>query len=127
MKKVISILVAIAFIGIVTLVSFKGKEEFIGGSDVRSTKAETVVYTVGPSNNGTQTIVATSTSREWVRIVATSTGVYVNYGGGAYSATTREPLLPYEPLVFDSEHLYIGTITAKADATTTVSVTTFSN
>jgi len=122
----IIILLAIFLTGLAGHYVYKGLQtNVLGGSDFRGTTATTVVYQVGPSANGTVTIVPTSTSRESVRIVTTSTVAYVHYGGDAFSYTTAEPLSPYYPLVLDAEHLYIGTITAKATATGTIAVTTF--
>lgn len=111
------------FIGNVLITNFSKHPEVIGSSqDNFHTSAQTTVYTVGPSTNGTVTLAATSTGRTFLRIVSTSTNVYVGYNGG-YSATNREPLS--SPLVFDLDHMYTGTIKAAGDTTSTVSVTTF--
>jgi hypothetical protein len=96
---------------------------FVGSSsDNRTTKASTVVYTVGPYAD--VTIAPTSTSRVFTRITTTSTVAYVSFNG-AYNTTTRERL--ESPFVIDLDHLYTGSIRARADATTTISVTEFTN
>lgn len=69
-------------------------------------------------------LVATSTNRVWTRIVTTSTGVYVRYGGAVATVATSEPLS--SPLVFDLDHLFIGTISVISPAAATVSVTELS-
>lgn len=124
MKKLIFISVILFFVVCSFLfVGYRQGSDKIGSSqDNRTTKAVTVVYTVGPY--ASVTIAPTSTNRVLTRITTTSTASYVSYNG-AYSATTRERL--ESPFVIDFDHLYTGSIRAMADATTTISVTEFSN
>ncbi len=91
------------------------------GQDNRVTYSTTTVHTLSPSF-AARMLLATSTERQLVRIVATSSGIYLGYNG-AYVAAQREPLS--SPLVIDLDHLFTGAIHAISDATTTVSVTTF--
>lgn len=103
----------------------------LGGSDLRTERASTTVWTVGYLT--AVQVVPTSTSRFWLKIQNKgATRVYMNYNGRVATVAAGDPLNPAtstEPLVFDLDNLYTGAISMITDGTntTTVSVTEFYN
>lgn len=131
MKKISAILFALVLVSVSTyglavlVLDFNRVESpAIGSSQVNFTTTATTTAFVLSAGTAAQ-IAPTSTSRVFMRIVTTSTGVYLRYGGGAATVADGEPLS--SPLVFDLDHIYTGAISALAPAGATVSVTHFTN
>lgn len=121
----LAISAAVTFVGFSFYSQYQQTEQFIGSAaDNRNTVASTTLFTVGPL--ASVRLIPTSTSRLLVRVVSTSTSMFLSFSKPAVANGTASEVFA-NPFVLDFDHMYTGAIWAIASATGTISVTEFYN